>query len=253
MTSLKRTQGIGSIRGRACSGVALAAVAAVAISACGSSSSGGSGSGSSNDNGVSSKSADQILSTAVNAAKAAKSVHVSGSVKDSGETIGIDLSIAQGKGAIGTISEGNASFKLIEAGGSFYIQPNKQFLLKFAHSAAAEKLFQGKWLKGSPSDSSFASFGELTSIKSLMGSLTQDHGTLSKGSSSTVGGQKAIALNSSKGGVMYVATTGKPYPLQVSKTSGSQTGKVTFTKYNQAFSIAAPSNSIDLDKLQSGG
>jgi len=230
MTSFSGPQGIRSRRGRACAGVAVAAMAAVAVSACGSSSSGGSGgSGSSNDNGVSSKSADQILTTAINAAKAAKSVHVSGSVKDSGQSIGIDLSIAQGKGAIGTISEGDASFRLIEAGGSFYIQPNKAFLLKFAHSAAAEKLFQGKWLKGSPSDSSFASFGELTSIKSLMGSLTQDHGTLSKGSSSTVGGQKAIALNSSKGGVMYVATTGKPYPLQVSKTSGNQTGKVTLT------------------------
>jgi hypothetical protein len=52
---------------------------------------------------------------------------------------------------------------------------------------------------------------------------------------------------------MYVATTGKPYPLQVSKTSGSQTGKVTFSQYNQAFQIKAPANSIDLDKLQAGG
>jgi hypothetical protein len=230
----------------------------MAVSACGSSSggsstSGGGGGGGGSDNGVSSKSADQILTTAVNAAKSAKSVHVSGAVKDSGQSIAIDLSIATGKGATGTVAEGPASFKLIEAGNAFYIQPNPAFLLKFAHSKAAVQLFKGKWLKGSPSDSSFQSFGELTSIKSLMGSLTQDHGTLSKGSNSTVNGQKAIALDSSKGGTMYVATTGKPYPLQVTKTSGSQTGKVTFSKYNQAFSITAPSNSIDLDKLQSAG
>jgi hypothetical protein len=257
MMSINGSARFRAVRSRTWSGVALAAAAAVAVSACGSSSGGGSktsgGSGGGSDNGVSSKSADDILTTAINAAKQAKSVHVSGAVNDGGEKIGIDLSIASGKGAAGTISEGDASFKLIEAGDAFYIQPNKAFLLKFAHSAAAEQLFKGKWLKGSPTNSSFQSFGELTSIDTLMGSLTKDHGTLSKGSSSTVGGQKAIALNSSKGGTMYVATTGQPYPLQVSKTSGSQTGKVTFSQYNQAFQIKAPGNSIDLDKLQSGG
>ena len=38
---------------------------------------------------------------------------------------------------------------------------------------------------------------------------------------------------------MYVATTGTPYPLQVSKDSGGQTGKVTFSDYNKPFTIAA--------------
>ena len=82
-----------------------------------------------------------------------------------------------------------------------------------------------------------------------MGSLTQAHGTLTKGSTSTLGGQPVIALNSSKGGTMYVATTGTPYPLQVSKNSGGQSGKVTFSDYNKAFTITAPANSINIDQL----
>jgi hypothetical protein len=247
------------MRGRTFTAISLAAAAAAAISACGgsggsgSSSSASSSSASSDDNGVASKSPDQILATAAEAAQAARSVHVAGTVRAGSQTIGIDLSIASGKGATGTISEGDASFKLVEAGGAFYIQPNARFLTKFTHSTAAVQLLRGKWLKGSPRDSSFQSFGELTSIKSLMGSLTKNHGTLSKGSTSTLGGQKVLALHSSKGGTMYVATTGKPYPLQVSKTSGSKTGKVTFSQYNQAFSISAPSKSVNLDQLQSGG
>ena len=237
------------MRGGKPSAIALAAITAAAISACG----GSGGSSSSSGNGVASQSPDQILASAVKAAQAAKSVHVSGTVNNGGQSIAIDLSITSGHGASGSIAEGGASFKLIEAGGAFYIQPSPRFLAKFVHSKAAVQLLRGKWLKGSPSDTSFQSFAQLTSIKSLMGSLTQNHGTLSKGSTTTVNGVKAIALQSSKGGTMYVATTGKPYPLEVSKTSGSTHGKVTFSDYNKAFSISAPGNSVDLDQLQSGG
>jgi hypothetical protein len=247
------------------SAVAVAAVAAVAVSACGSSSGGSSSSSGSSSstsssssaaaasNGVTAKSADQILSTAITAAEAAKSVHVAGAIKSGGSSVGLDLSIVQGTGASGTISEGSASFKLVDVGGSFYIQPDPAFLLKFAHTQAAAALFKGKWLKASATDASFASFGELTSIKTLMGSLTQAHGTLTKGATSTLAGQPVIALQSSKGGTMYVATTGQPYPLQVSKNSGGQSGKVTFSEYNQPFTITAPANSINIEQLEKSG
>jgi hypothetical protein len=250
-----------SIR-RTASAVAVAAVAAVAVSACGSSSSGSSstsstsssgGSGGAPSNGVTSKSAEQIFNTAITAAKAAKSVHVSGALKSGSQSVGLDLSIVQGTGASGTISEGAVSFKLISIGGSYYIQPSAGFLQKFVHSAAAASLFKGKWLKASSSNSSFGSFGQLTSIKTLIGSLPHADGTLSKGSTSTLAGQPVIAVDSSKGGTMYVATTGTAYPLQVSKNSGGQSGKITFSDYNKPFTITAPANSINIDQLTSGG
>lgn len=254
LTSIRRTT----------SAVAVAVVAAVAVSACGSSSSRSSSSSSSSSstsstssaaasNGVTSKTADQILSTAIKAAEAAKSVHVAGAIKSGSSSVGLDLSIVQGTGASGTISEGSASFKLVDVGGSFYIQPDPAFLLKFAHTNAAAALFKGKWLKASSTDASFASFGELTSIKTLMGSLTQAHGTLTKGATSTLAGQPVIALASSKGGTMYVATTGQPYPLQVSKNGGGQSGKVTFSDYNKTFSVTAPANSINIEQLEKSG
>ena len=238
------------------SAIALAAVAAVAVSACGSSSSSSSsssGSGGSKSNGISSKSANQILSSAVSAADSAKSLHVAGAVKNGGESIGLDLSIVSGKGASGTISEGSAGFKLVQVGGNYYIQPSPAFLLKFTHSQAGVQLFKGKWLRATSSDSGFQSFGQLTSIDGLMGSLTKSHGTLSKGSTSTLDGQPVIAVNSSKGGTVYVATTGKPYPLQLSKHTGGQTGKVTFSQYNTSFPISPPSSSISITQLQKSG
>jgi hypothetical protein len=179
-------------------------------------------------------------------------VHVVGAIKSGAQSVGLNLSLVQGKGASGTMSENSASFKLISVGGSYYIQPDRAFLLKFAHSSAAADLFKGKWLKASSTDGSFASFGQLTSIKSLIGSLPHGHGTLTKGSTSTLAGQPTIAVTSSKGGTMYVATTGKPYPLQVSKNSGGQSGKVTFSDYNKAFTITAPASSINIDQLAQG-
>jgi hypothetical protein len=254
------TNGSVSIR-RTASAVAVAAVAAVAVSACGGSSSnsstggsgGSGGSGGAPSNGVSSKSAQQIFNTAITAAKAAKSVHVSGALKSGSKSVGLDLSIVQGTGASGTISEGAVSFKLISIGGSYYLQPSAGFLQKFVHSSAAASLFKGKWLKASSTNASFGSFGQLTSIKTLIGSLPHADGTLSKGSTSTLAGQPVIAVDSSKGGTMYVATRGTPYPLQVSKNSGGQSGKVTFSDYNKAFTITAPASSINIDQLTSGG
>ena len=235
----------------------LAALITLMVAACGgssSSTSGGGGSGGS-DNGIASKSADEIVNTAAQAAESASSVHVSGSIQAAGTSVGINLQIVSGKGATGTVSEGNASFNLVALGDNFYIQPDKAFLEKFAHSSAAVSLLEGKWLRGSRTGGSFASFGQLTSINSLMTSLVKGHGTLTKGSTTTVDGQDVIAIHdTSKGGTLYVATTGKPYPIQVSKTSGSKAGKVTFSQYNASFPIAAPKNSLNIDQLaQSAG
>ena len=62
----------------------------------------------------------------------------------------------------------------------------------------------------------------------LLSSIGNEHGALAKGSTSTIEGTKVIAVNDTeKGGTLYVATTGRPYPIQLSK-AGSGGGKVTF-------------------------
>ena len=48
----------------------------------------------------------------------------------------------------------------------------------------------------------------------------------------TINGQKAVAINdTTKGGTLYVSTTGTPYPIQISKT-GSEAGIVKFENWN---------------------
>jgi hypothetical protein len=49
-----------------------------------------------------------------------------------------------------------------------------------------------------------------------------------------------------------VATTGKPYPIEITK-SGAGGGTVAFNKWNQPVKLEAPKNVVNLSELQSGG
>jgi hypothetical protein len=216
-------------------------VAAGAIAACGSSSPSG--------NGVAAKSPSDILTSATNAIQGAKSVHVTGALSDGGQSIKLDLNILSGQGAKGSMSQNGLSFQLIASGKYVYINGSPAFWKKFGGAAAAT-LFQGKWLKAPANSSNFASLTSLTNLHSLAQALLTGHGSLSKGSTTTVNGQKVISVtDSSKSSKLYVATTGKPYPIEIAKT-GSGAQHVDFDNYNAAVSLTPPAKSIDISQLQ---
>jgi hypothetical protein len=67
-----------------------------------------------------------------------------------------------------------------------------------------------------------------------------------------VKGQKAVTVkDNDKGGVLYVATTGKPFPVQISK-AGSGGGKIVFDRWNQAVTLSPPANAINITQLRAG-
>jgi hypothetical protein len=211
----------------------------VALAGCGSSSSG---------NGIASKSAEEILKESKAAAASASTVHVSGSVNSAGSPVTLDLKLAAGKGGTGEISLNGLSFKLILVGQTAYMSGSSAFYNHIGGSAAAQ-LLAGKWLKVSAASGEFAAFGQLADMTKLLDSTLTSQGTLTKGATRTVNGQQAIAITDAKGGILYVATTGKPYPVEITKT-GSESGKITFEDWNQPVDVAAPANSIDLAELK---
>ena len=54
--------------------------------------------------------------------------------------------------------------------------------------------------------------------------------------------------DTSRGGTLYVATTGPPYPVAVTK-AGTSSGRVLFTNWNAPVSVLAPTNAIDITQL----
>jgi len=210
------------------------------------------GSSSSSGNGIESKSATEILEATKTAASEAKSVHISGSIVSEGKPITLDMELLAGKGGKGKIGQEGFTIDLIQTEGSVYINGSAAFY-KHVGGAAAAQLLQGRWLKAPANSGELASLASLTNLSKLIDSALASHGTLSKGSTTTINGQKAIALNdTTKGGTLYVATTGKAYPLQISK-SGKESGKVTLDRWDQPVTLTAPSNAIDISKLQNGG
>jgi hypothetical protein len=206
------------------------------------------GCGGSSDNGVSAKSPDQIVSAAQNAVSGVKSVHVSGTVTSNGTPITLNLQLAAGKGGGGQMSEGGLSFTIIKVNQTVYMNGSDAFWRRVGGTAAVQ-LFHGKWLKA-PATGQFASLAALTDVQTLFSKLLSNHGTLAKGGTSTINGQKVVAVHdTTMGGTLYVATTGPAYPIEISKT-GAQGGRIVFDRYNQPVSLSAPANAIDVSKLK---
>jgi hypothetical protein len=228
---------------------AVSALIALALAACGgggSSSSSSHSSGSSN--GVASKSPDQIVSAATSAVAGATSVHVSGSVLSSGQHLALDLNLVSGKGGKGSMSQNGRGFQIVAIGQELYINGGSAFWRTFGGSAAAQ-LLSGKWLKA-PASGQLSSLASLTDVQKLFTQLLASHGRLAKGNPATVRGRQAIAVHdTTNGGTLYVATTGKAYPIEIVKM-GSQGGQIVFDHFNQPVSLTAPARAIELSQLK---
>jgi hypothetical protein len=237
-------------RGETChsSGVRVAlacwlAALGLLLAACG-------GGGGAKDNGITSQPPKQILTRMRTDVSNAKSVHVSGKVNTSGQTIALDLQLEKGTGGTGTVSFNGVTLQIIRDGDKLYFKGNQAFLKKY--SAAAAQLFAGKWFVVSATSSGFSSFVPLTNITGLIGQiLGAAPTTLKTGETTTINGQPALAItDTKKGGTLYVATTGPVYPLELKPKSGS--ALVSFSDWDQPVTITPPENPVDLSKLTHG-
>jgi hypothetical protein len=215
---------------------------AAALAACGSSSTG---------DGIAAKAPAEIVAAAEVAADTASSVHVSGSIVSGGSPITLDLDLLAGKGARGWLSENGLGFELIQTGASVYIKGSSAFY-RHIGGAAAAGLLEGRWLKAPVSSTSFASLASLTDLRQLVDTAFASHGALTKGPLTTVAGQHAVGVSEpSSGGTLYIATSGRPYPIQIS-AGGANGSKISFDHWDEHVSLAPPANAVDIAQLQSG-
>jgi hypothetical protein len=220
-------------------------VAAVLVAGCG-----GHGK-SSSSNGEASKSANIVLADAKAAADSATSAHVSGSISSGGTPITIDLSMGKDQ-AKGSMSTSGLEFDLVRIGDTAYIKGSDAFYKHFAGAAIAQ-LLHGKWLKASIVSGRYASLAPLTSISDLFGKVASNHGKLANNGAKTYNGQKVVEIrDTADNSKLYVAATGKPYPVAIVGGKASQSGTITFDDWNKHVSLSAPSSSIDISKLTGG-
>ena len=207
----------------------------------------GCGGGGAAGNGVAAKPPNAIVQEANNAIAHASSVHVAGSISSGSVPLTLDLNLVSGKGGSGELSEGGLSFRVIAVGPSVYIRGTPAFWAHFAGASVARTL-DGKWLKASASGQ-FAPIAALTNMQLLFGKVLLSHGSLEKVGTTTVNGKTVVGVRDSKaGGVLYVAATGRPYPVEVVKR-GSGAGRIVFDRINRPVNLAAPAQFRNLSQL----
>jgi hypothetical protein len=219
-------------------------IVSVMLAGCGGSSSG-------SGNGVASKSPDQIVAAAKQAAASAATVHIAGSTISENKPISLDMELVAHKGAKGHLSVEGLGIEIIALEHAFYLNGSAAFYRHVAGPTAAQ-LLQGRWLKAPSTAGEFASLSKLTDLGTLLESTLASHGALTSAGTATINGQQAVGVtDTSKKGTLWVAATGTPYPLEIAK-GGTGAGKVSFDRWNQPVTLTPPPNPININQLQNG-
>jgi hypothetical protein len=212
----------------------------------------GSGKQKAQSNGEASKPPTQVLANAKAAATSASSAHVTGSIVSSGTPIKLDLSMARNKGAKGSMSTNGLSFDLVRVGDTVYIKGTDAFYKRFAGAAVAQ-LLHGKWLKASATQGQLKSLAPLTNIGALFAGISANHGKLANKGATSFQGQRVVEIrDTSDNSKLYVAATGKPYPVAIVGGKQNQSGAISFGDWNAPVSLSAPKDAIDISQLGGG-
>ncbi|HEX3909784.1 MAG TPA: hypothetical protein VHW67_03655 [Solirubrobacteraceae bacterium] len=206
----------------------------------------------SSDNGVASKSPKEILQASKAAAISANSVHVVGVSKVQRSSFTIDAHLARDR-ARSRISLLGSGYEAIRIGGTVYVKGPPAFYTRLgARLGKPLHVPRGTWLKAPAGSGPLGELAALTDLPKELNRVLSTSAYLTKGVSTTIDGQKAIALKEKAKlyeGVLYVASTGKPYPLLFLKNGGRERGRTSFTGWDQDVSLSAPSPSVGVDSL----
>lgn len=198
-------------------------------------------------NGIASRSPTAIVAASRSAIEGVSSVHVSGEGLSAGVPIALNLYLVAGRGGRGTVTDNGATFSLVVIGKTLYFEASKTFWERSGGKAAAT-LFAGKWLK-TPATGQFADVAAFTNVRKLFNQLLSPPGALERGPTSTLHGQPDVAVTDKiNGGTLYVATTGKPYPLEI-VNNVKKHGVLVINGIDQPVTLTPPPNSIDIPKL----
>jgi len=197
-------------------------------------------------NGEADKTVLQIVADTRAAVLSATSVHVSGSGLSSGSPLALDLRLVAGKGGKGRVTANGITFDMVRIGPTAYFKAGPKFWQGFGGTTASA-LLANRWLKAPSATGKLAAFTPLTDIRKLFTALLDVHGNLEKTGESTIDGVEVIGVrDKTRGGTLYVATTGTPYPVALRRTGN---GGISFDRWNEPVTLKAPSGAVDLSGL----
>lgn len=193
-------------------------------------------------NGVEALEADAILEAAADALAAAESVHVEGTISDSGTSFGLDLVYA-GEDLQGTVDVFGVAAEVIKVGADVYVKADTTLFAEFLpeDQQSLLPLIEGKWAKV---DSTLAVLF-IPGVPLTLEEFVKATEPLEKGDVTTVNGTPAITVTDADGAVFQVAIVGEPYLLGIELEGEG----FTFSEYNEEVTIEAPADAVDVMAL----
>ncbi len=185
-------------------------------------------------NGVEELGPKQILNQANKAALSARSMRLIGTSPQAS----LDLVVTQDS-SDGSRTAGETTLKTRVVDGTIYIKADADYWTQ-AFNAKKAKRIGDKWVTGDLNNPKLESFKQTSIMKPLMKQFLRTDGTVEVGDVGVSQGQPAVPLTSNIG-TLWIATTGKPYPLMItSSPDQAEVSEVDFTDWNKKVVIKAP-------------
>ena len=210
------------------------------------------GCGGSGTNGVDKLSASDALTKVRTATESVHSVHVTGRINQSGQTLGLDLTVGTAA-AQGDIELGGGRMDLRLVDGVTYFRGDQKVFAAFGANPAEASLASERWIRDTSTTGPAAVFSAVLNLQQLFKSLLTPQGSVRTGGDATINDHKALVLidTSREGGKLYVAETGRALPLRIERV-GSNGGRVDFSDYDADVNVEVPPGAVDLSKLSPG-
>jgi len=202
-------------------------------------------------NHVQQESAANILKSAAKALSSARSFAIQATSTAQGSAGSLTFDIQGANQGEGAFTSASVSFQAEELKGIDYFR--SKTLWSQVGGASLQSALGDRWVyiaaKSSTAAQLTLAFGELTSPKELALGLRKSASDAVRGKLTTFQGQPVIAVNEPPHAALYIATTGKPYPLRWVQTPSTQ---VDFSDFGKQFHLTAPKKPLDLAAILSG-
>jgi hypothetical protein len=195
--------------------------------------------------------ATALLTSALTAMHAVKSLSVSGQGNSGGTSVKIVVSAGQNQ-AFGVLTVGGQTTTIRRVGKVIYQKSTKGFLQHQGDSASQAAVMANKWFKNSSTTSqNYVGLNQYLSVPGLLNGLVPPSakGTISSSKASTLNGQAVDVITGTFSGAqvtLSVATHGKPYVLRVSFKGTTATSgiNIDLSRFNQPVHTTAPKGAV---------
>ncbi|MFF2331807.1 MULTISPECIES: hypothetical protein [unclassified Streptomyces] len=218
------------------------------------------------DNGIDTFSAQQIADRSRDALRSVRSLHVStrGHTGDGRPAPALDLTVDRDDNCNGSVDLGDhqGSARIVKRGDDVWVKPDGDFWKSQVPDGgpAFAAILHGRYMKGSADDPrlrDLVSACDLNTFQSLVTDIADnDRGTLNKSRKTTLDGASVVPLTRLRDGrtlTMYVAATGRPYPLRVTMRGDGANAAVSFSAFDKPVPTATPppDETFDINALLS--